>query len=56
VAIKSLKVFPFNSALKRMSVLTKIIDISEKGNEWVLTKGAPEVIKRLLANVPSNYD
>ena len=45
-----LKVFPFTSKLKRMSVFIS------SGNEYfVLTKGAPEIIQKYLKKVPDNY-
>lgn len=45
----------FESALKRMSA---IVQISDKGSEEnrVLCKGAPEVIKTFLKEVPEGYD
>jgi magnesium-transporting ATPase (P-type) len=47
-------VYPFRSDLKRMS--TKAVHIDEKGRKKVvLTKGAPEIIEKLLAKVPDNY-
>jgi manganese-transporting P-type ATPase len=54
--INPLKVFSFNSAIKRMSVFARVVHISERQEYWILTKGAPEVIKKLLAKVPSNFD
>ena len=48
--------FPFKSELKRMSTVVQYddgIDIKETRG---LCKGAPEVIKNLLINVPLNYD
>lgn len=50
-----LRRFGFSSKLKRMSVLSR-----EAGSErtWVLTKGAPETVKKFLRSdsIPSNYD
>mgnify|MGYP000887756454 CR=1 FL=1 len=44
-------VFPFRSDMKRMS--TKAIHIDEQGRQLMLfTKGAPEVIEKLLKEVP----
>lgn len=46
--------YPFRSDLKRMS--TKAVHIDETGRKrMVLTKGAPEVIEKLLDKVPDNY-
>lgn len=50
-------IFYFNSSLKRMStvVFTNGMDIS--GNkDFLVTKGAPEVVGKLLKEKPSHYD
>lgn len=55
VQITQLKKYMFNSALKRMSVLTKVSD--NAGTSYkVLSKGAPEVLKNYMKKVPDNYD
>lgn len=47
------KRYLFESALKRMST---IVNLDSTNEHRVLTKGAPEVIKKLLATVPESYD
>jgi cation-transporting ATPase 13A1 len=50
--------FHFSSVLKRMSTIVQ----SEGGTSgasaswWVLSKGAPETVQRLLAVVPPHYE
>lgn len=50
--------YPFESTLKRMSVLLRFY--SEKENNFtsnrIVSKGAPEVMKNLFNSVPENYD
>lgn len=49
-----IKRYLFESALKRMST---IVCLEGNNNEYrVLAKGAPEVIKKLLSDVPEGYD
>lgn len=47
--------YHFNAVLKRMSTVVKS-DNKAKAMWWVLTKGAPEIVKDLLASVPPQYD
>ncbi|KAK2079975.1 hypothetical protein QBZ16_002370 [Prototheca wickerhamii] len=47
--------FAFSSALKRMSVLARV-EREHETSFWVLTKGAPEVVRGELARVPEGYD
>ena len=49
-----LKRFPFNSDVKRMSVIVKM----NNGKLKLITKGAPDIMKRILLekNRPRNYD
>jgi cation-transporting ATPase 13A1 len=55
--ILQIKRFLFESALKRMSSIVQTEDSKSSGTEFkVLSKGAPEVIKKFLRTVPSNYD
>lgn len=53
--IKQIRRYAFDSNLKRMSVLCNY-SYSGSSKLRVLSKGAPEVIKPLLSNVPYNYD
>jgi len=50
--------YAFDSSLKRMSVLVRFYSGIYIGNftTRVLTKGAPEVIRNLLREVPEHYD
>ena len=56
--IEQIKKYMFDSELKRMTVLTKIYNDNEDETPItrVICKGAPEVIKKLLKDVPKNYD
>ncbi len=56
--IVQIKRFLFESALKRMSTISHCEEGGKNGtSEYkVLTKGAPEVIKKFLRQVPDNYD
>lgn len=55
IKITQVKKFAFNSTLKRMSVLAQV---DERGNKdlRVLSKGAPEVLKAFMKNLPADYD
>lgn len=44
--------FPFNSTLKRMST----ISLLKSGKMFVGCKGAPETLKSMFTELPSNYD
>ena len=57
IKIEQIKKYLFESELKRMTVIAKINenDISTSKIR-VLCKGAPEVIKNLLKEIPNNYD
>jgi manganese-transporting P-type ATPase len=49
--------FHFSSALKRMSVVVRCEGGVQGGEAWwVLSKGAPEAVKKMLAKVPAGYD
>ena len=53
--ITQIKKFAFNSTLKRMSVLAQVSENS--GNSLrVLSKGAPEVLKKFMKDKPADYD
>ena len=56
--IIQVKRFLFESALKRMTTIVNIESgkNSGSGEYRVLSKGAPEVIKKLLSSVPNGYD
>ena len=47
--------YQFSSALKRMSTLSGVTDGS--GRRWIASvKGAPETLKAMYKQVPSDYD
>jgi len=50
--------YPFSSALKRMSVIVQIKNYNSRNSiiKRVLAKGAPEIMRPLLKNVPENYN
>ena len=53
-SITQIKKYLFNSSLKRMSVIVQISD--QVGNHYrVLSKGAPEILKKFMKEVPSDY-
>lgn len=56
--IVPLKKYIFESDLKRMTILAKVYSENHQKYPYirVLCKGAPETIKNLLKEVPSNYD
>ena len=56
IKIIPIKKFIFESELKRITVLTKFYNENGKCTIRVMSKGAPEVIKKLLKEVPNNYD
>jgi magnesium-transporting ATPase (P-type) len=45
----------FESSLKRMSALCRISENTNTSYR-VLTKGAPEVLKKYMVNLPKDYD
>jgi manganese-transporting P-type ATPase len=48
--------YQFSSALKRMAVVAKV-SLNNKPDRWVVfCKGAPEVLQKLLAVVPKDYE
>ena len=55
--VEQLKIFKFESELKRMTVIAKVYNENEKDIQHirVLCKGAPEVIQNLLEEIPKNY-
>ena len=54
--IVQIKRFLFESALKRMSTIVSTEEKSSGAECKVLTKGAPEVVKTFLREVPAGYD
>ena len=57
IKIIPIKKYIFESNLKRMTVLSKVYnEVDKKEIKRVLCKGAPEIIKTLLKEVPDNYD
>lgn len=54
--LKIRKTFYFNSTLKRMSSIIKVKEFDTKQEDYLVVKGAPEVIGDLLLNKPKNYD
>ena len=51
------KKYPFDSNLKRMTVLSEVYNENYgKKIKRVLCKGAPEIIKTLLKEIPNDYD
>ena len=56
--IESLKKYIFESDLKRMTIVAKVYSENHQKYPYirVLCKGAPEIIKNLLKEVPLNYD
>jgi cation-transporting ATPase 13A1 len=55
VQIHQIKKYMFESSLKRMSVLCKVTEAGAASHR-VLTKGAPEVLKKFIKNPPADYD
>ncbi|KAI5779355.1 cation transporting ATPase [Geopyxis carbonaria] len=48
--------FQFSSALKRQSAVATVIDSHKKKSTFVGVKGAPETIRKMLTDVPDNYE
>ncbi|KAG0149092.1 hypothetical protein CROQUDRAFT_89665 [Cronartium quercuum f. sp. fusiforme G11] len=48
--------FQFSSLLKRMSTVSTVIKPDRTTKTMVSVKGAPEVLKTMIANVPTHYD
>ncbi|KAI8618780.1 hypothetical protein BC830DRAFT_1208454 [Chytriomyces sp. MP71] len=53
--MKILRRFQFSSALKRMSTLSVLTD-DGKSTVFVSVKGAPETLRSMFSEVPSDYD
>lgn len=58
ITITQVKKYMFNSSLKRMSVLATIVDSHGWGGTGyrILSKGAPEVLKKFMKSIPADYD
>ena len=56
--LQPIRRYAFDSSLKRMSVLVRFYSgiYTNSHTNRILTKGAPEVIKTLLKEIPENYD
>lgn len=48
--------FQFSSLLKRMSTVSSVITPDRQVKTMVSVKGAPEVIKAMISNVPNHYE
>lgn len=56
LSVKIQKRFAFSSTLKRMSTVCVILTGTKKGMSYVGVKGAPEYIKGMCVDTPSDYD
>eukprot|EP00892_Ulva_mutabilis_P007065 jgi/Ulvmu1/4730/UM020_0014.1 len=54
--VRHVQKFHFNSELKRMSVVVRLEGPRGLEKSFVLAKGAPEVMQRLLATSPDGYE
>ena len=55
--MRILQRFHFSSALKRMSVIASyVLPITNETRYIATVKGAPEVVKQMLKNIPGQYD
>lgn len=54
--VRHIQKFHFSSELKRMSVVVRLDGPRGFERSFVLAKGAPEVIQRLLATCPAGYE
>ncbi|MBW0461714.1 hypothetical protein O181_001429 [Austropuccinia psidii MF-1] len=48
--------FQFSSLLKRMSTVSTVAMPDQQTRTMACVKGAPEIIKKMISNVPSHYD
>lgn len=48
--------FQFSSVLKRMSTVSTVITPDRRSKTFAAVKGAPEIIKSMIADVPSHYE
>lgn len=56
VSVKQIQKFHFSSELKRMAVIVRVSTARGTDMDYVLSKGAPEVLARLLGKCPPGYD
>lgn len=56
VSVKQIQKFHFSSELKRMAVIVRVSTARGSELDYVLAKGAPEVMARLLGTCPQGYD
>lgn len=56
IRIVQVKKFAFNSTLKRMSVLAQVTESKNNNSLRVLSKGAPEVLRQFIKDLPKDYD
>jgi len=56
IRIVQVKKFAFNSTLKRMSVLAQVTESKNNSSLRVLSKGAPEVLRQFIKDLPKDYD
>ena len=54
--IKQVQKFHFSSELKRMAVIVRVSTARGSEVDYVLAKGAPEVLSRLLGKCPQGYE
>jgi manganese-transporting P-type ATPase len=56
VSVKQIQKFHFSSELKRMAVIVRVSTARGSETDYVLAKGAPEIVERLLGKCPIGYD
>ena len=61
ITVKILHRYQFSSALKRMSVVAEVAHKNKKcpvltTRQFVFSKGAPEVMRKYIREIPSNYE
>lgn len=55
-SVRQIQKFHFSSELKRMAVVVRVSTARGAEVDYVLAKGAPEVLARLLGSCPPGYD
>ena len=56
VSVKQIQKFHFSSELKRMAVVVRVATSRGSELDYVLAKGAPEVLARFLGTCPAGYE